>query len=75
MFVCHCRAVTDGTIRACIQGGACSLKELGERCGAGTRCGGCHSVLRQLLAEDMVIEAMPTPAPAPCEALPVLMPA
>ena len=51
MFVCHCRAVTDGVIRACIQGGACSVKDLGERCGAGTRCGGCLSVLNQLLTE------------------------
>ena len=66
MFVCHCRAVTDGAIRACIQGGACSVKELGERCGAGTRCGGCHSVLFQLLAEGMVIE--PVPARNPCAA-------
>ena len=51
MFVCHCRAVTDGAIKACIQGGACSVKDLGERCGAGTRCGGCLSTLSQLLAE------------------------
>ncbi len=54
MFVCHCRAVTDGVIKQCIQGGACSVKDLGERCGAGTRCGGCLSVLTQLLADANV---------------------
>ena len=60
MFVCHCRAVTDGAIRACIQGGACSVKELGERCGAGTRCGGCVSTLAQLLAEaEAKVSALP----------------
>ncbi len=51
VFVCHCRAVTDGTVRASIEEGACSLGELASACGAGSRCGGCHLALRRLLAE------------------------
>lgn len=51
MFVCHCKAVTDGTVKASIEAGACSLRDLAECCGAGTRCGGCHLMLRRLLAE------------------------
>jgi bacterioferritin-associated ferredoxin len=68
VFVCHCRAVTDGTIRACIQGGACSVKDLGERCGAGTRCGGCVSLLSQLLAEATGANVGPLPDFNPCAA-------
>lgn len=51
MYVCHCRAVTDCTIRAAIEAGATDLCSLAEDCGAGSRCGGCHFALRQLLAE------------------------
>ncbi len=51
MFVCHCRGVTDGTVRATIEDGAVSLAELAERCAAGSGCGGCCGALRRLLAE------------------------
>jgi bacterioferritin-associated ferredoxin len=50
MFVCHCRAVSDGAILGCIAEGACDVDEIGRRCGAGTGCGGCRSALAQLLA-------------------------
>lgn len=68
MFVCHCRAVTDGAVRACIQNGACSVKDLGERCGAGTRCGGCLSTLSQLLAEAAEAKVAPLHHFNPCAA-------
>ena len=51
MFVCHCRAVTDRTVRRTIDKGACSLGEIAARCGAGSRCGGCHLVLARMLAD------------------------
>ena len=56
MFVCHCQAVTDGTIRAAIKAGARSLSELGEQCGAGAGCGGCHAALWLLLAQTALEE-------------------
>ncbi len=59
MFVCHCRAVTDGVVRASIEAGACSLAELADRCGAGTGCGGCHRLLEQLLAAAGAVPAVP----------------
>ena len=49
MFVCHCRALTDGEIREVITGGACDLEEVGARCGAGVTCGGCP-LIEELLA-------------------------
>ena len=51
MFVCHCRALTDGEIREVITGGACDLDEVGDRCGAGITCGGCCPLIQELLAE------------------------
>jgi len=51
MFVCSCRAVTDRTVDACIAGGADCIEELAERCGAGSRCGGCWPELERLLHE------------------------
>ena len=51
MFVCHCRALTDGEIREVITGGACDLDEVGDRCGAGITCGGCCPLIEELLAE------------------------
>ena len=51
MFVCHCRAVTDGTIRSAIEAGASDPGALARHCGAGSRCGGCWPALASLLAE------------------------
>jgi bacterioferritin-associated ferredoxin len=52
MYVCHCRAVTDGEIREAITAGACDLDEVGLRCGAGVTCGGCCPLIQELLAEQ-----------------------
>jgi len=49
MVVCHCRSVNDRTVGAAIADGAASLEEIGARCGAGTRCGGCRPMLDALL--------------------------
>ena len=51
MYVCHCRAVTDRCIKAAVSEGASDPVAVGERCGAGTACGGCLPALRALLAD------------------------
>lgn len=68
MFVCHCRAVTDGTVRATIAQGACSLRDLADGCGAGSRCGGCHLVLQRMLADAGLLPAESVPATGYCAA-------
>lgn len=74
MYVCHCRAVTDCTIRDSIAAGASDLCSLAEQCGAGSRCGGCHFALRQLLAEmrreaeGAAADSGPVPAPSSSQA-------
>ncbi len=62
MYVCSCRGVTDRTIRATIQGGAETVEEIGRRCGAGTRCGGCWPVLDELI--DRLGDPATRPQPA-----------
>ena len=62
MFVCHCRAVTDGTIRGAIEAGASDPRALARHCGAGSRCGGCWPALESLLAEYGLAGGAPAPA-------------
>lgn len=64
MYVCHCRGVTDGSVRCAIEEGAREPGEVGRRCGAGTRCGGCLPTLRALLAEYGFGVEAPACAPA-----------
>ncbi|HMK12144.1 MAG TPA: (2Fe-2S)-binding protein, partial [Acidimicrobiales bacterium] len=49
VFVCACKRVTDRTIEAAVASGADTLEEVGNRCGAGMRCGGCHPFIEGLL--------------------------
>lgn len=63
MIVCICRARTDRDVLAAIEDGAASLRDL-QRCGIGTDCGTCHSMLRMMLtaaAQEPAIAASPSP--------------
>jgi len=61
MYICHCRAVSDRTIRAEIELGAIDEDDIGDRCGAGTRCGSCLDEIRRLCHESSV-DVRRTPA-------------
>ncbi|MET0628410.1 MAG: (2Fe-2S)-binding protein [Acidimicrobiia bacterium] len=52
MYVCSCAGVSDGAVKAAVDGGARSIEDLGERCGAGAECGGCLPALAELLASE-----------------------
>jgi bacterioferritin-associated ferredoxin len=49
MFVCACKRVSDRTVEAAIASGADTVDEVGARCGAGIRCGGCHPYIQVAL--------------------------
>ena len=49
MLVCHCHAISERTIRQCVDNGARSEDDVGEACGAGTGCGGCRPVVDRLI--------------------------
>ena len=49
MLVCHCVVVNHEQILEEISSGATSHDDIADRCGAGTRCGGCRVTIEQLL--------------------------
>ena len=51
MYVCHCRAVNDRTVRAAIDAGARTVEDVGRMCDAGTQCRACHPEIERLLSE------------------------
>ena len=50
MYVCVCAAVTDSEVAACLDAGADTVDEVGQRCLAGTGCGSCVEEIESLLA-------------------------
>jgi bacterioferritin-associated ferredoxin len=49
MIVCHCHGVTDREIRASVQNGARTCAEVAECCGASSGCGGCASLVAEIV--------------------------
>ena len=76
MLVCHCKAVCDRTIRQCVRAGdASSVEEVGACTGAGTRCGGCHESIEDILEEEQLSSVVLKEAPRPgLRRLPVMRP-
>jgi bacterioferritin-associated ferredoxin len=57
VIVCHCRAVSDRTIRASIRDGATTLEALRETTGASDCCGGCEPLVTSLLDQELGTES------------------
>ena len=53
MLVCHCRGITDRQIRRLVNDGATSTREVARATGAGMRCGGCRSNVRQVVNDAL----------------------
>jgi bacterioferritin-associated ferredoxin len=49
VYICICKAVTDGQIREAINQGACTRKQLIECLSVGRDCGKCNADVRELL--------------------------
>jgi len=49
VLVCHCVAVNDVRIVEEVVSGALDIDRVADRCGAGSRCGGCHPTIERLL--------------------------
>lgn len=61
MYVCVCRAVTDGQIRDAVQEGCCSMRELRNELGVATQCGRCATTAKDVLNESLAEEAKTMP--------------
>ena len=49
MVVCVCAGLNERQVEAALDSGATTLDQIGERCGAGLDCGGCHDTLEEML--------------------------
>jgi bacterioferritin-associated ferredoxin len=53
MYVCLCNGITDTQIRAAIQRGASSLKDVRATLGVASQCGKCGIMTREILREAL----------------------
>ncbi len=53
MYVCLCKGITDSQIRAAIQDGASSLKDVRNSLGVASQCGKCGILTREILRESL----------------------
>lgn len=49
MYICVCKAITEGDIREAVRNGAHSVKQLTKDLGLGTECGLCVGCANQCL--------------------------
>jgi bacterioferritin-associated ferredoxin len=63
MLVCHCRKVFDREIRAVAREMG-SLSGVCRRSGAGTCCGGCVPLVREIVTKETAAEAERPSIPA-----------
>jgi bacterioferritin-associated ferredoxin len=52
MILCHCKGVSDKSVRRAIQCGASSVRDVARTCGAGTGCGGCRPLIQELIRTE-----------------------
>lgn len=53
MYVCLCKGITDTQIRAAVEDGACSLREVRSALGVASQCGKCGLLARQLVSDAL----------------------
>ena len=53
MIVCHCRRISDRQVRKIVREGAASVGEVARACGAATGCGGCATVIHEIVNEEL----------------------
>jgi bacterioferritin-associated ferredoxin len=54
MYVCLCKGITDSQIRAAIEDGASSFKEVRNTLGVASQCGKCGILTREILRETLL---------------------
>jgi bacterioferritin-associated ferredoxin len=53
MYVCLCKGITDTQIRAAIEDGASSFKEVRNSLGVASQCGKCGILTREIVRETL----------------------
>jgi bacterioferritin-associated ferredoxin len=53
MYVCICKGITDTQIRAAVQDGAGSIREVRNSLGVASQCGKCGILAREIVRESL----------------------
>lgn len=53
MYVCLCKGITDTQIRAAVQDGASSLREVNRTLGVASQCGKCGLMARDIVRDSL----------------------
>lgn len=53
MYVCLCKGITDGQIKAAVEQGAGSMKEVCSQLGVATQCGKCGNHAKQVFKQTI----------------------
>ena len=53
MYVCLCKGITDTQIRAAVQDGATSVREVRNSLGVASQCGKCGILAREIVRESL----------------------
>ncbi len=54
MYVCICKGITDTQIRAAVEDGASSLREVRNTLGVASQCGKCGLLTREIVRETLL---------------------
>ena len=54
MYVCICKGITDSQIRAAIEDGASSVREVRHSLGVASQCGKCGILTRDIVRETLM---------------------
>lgn len=57
MFVCVCKGITDKDIRQAVNQGDQSIKIIKETLGVASQCGGCVTLAKEIIDEQLVANA------------------
>jgi bacterioferritin-associated ferredoxin len=61
MYVCICKGITDTQIRAAVEEGASSLREVRNTLGVASQCGKCGVLTRDIVRESLSALASSAP--------------
>lgn len=61
MQVCHCHGINDKQIKAAVEAGAETLRDLHRELGVGKTCGRCLPQARRVLEQSLLQIEEPTP--------------
>ncbi len=53
MYVCICKGITDTQLRAAVQDGASSLRDVRNTLGVASQCGKCSMLTRDIVRESL----------------------